>query len=77
MEAIDDPRIVLVHDWLTGMRGGEKCLEVMCRRWPEAPLYTLLHKRGSVSAEIENRPVHASPLRFFLELIVTIAICSR
>src|SRR4051794_1632000 len=23
--------VALVHDWLTGLRGGEKCLEVLCR----------------------------------------------
>ena len=23
-------KVALVHDWLTGMRGGEKCLEVLC-----------------------------------------------
>jgi glycosyltransferase involved in cell wall biosynthesis len=50
----------LVHDWLTGMRGGEKCLEVLCRHWPEAPLFTLLHKPGTVSSVIERRPVHTS-----------------
>ena len=55
-------RLVLVHDWLTGMRGGEKCLEVLCRSWPKAPLYTILHKRGSVSPEIENRSITASLL---------------
>ncbi|HYV34896.1 MAG TPA: glycosyltransferase [Gemmataceae bacterium] len=65
MDATGDTRIALVHDWLTGMRGGEKCLEMMCQRWPEAPLYTLLHKRGSVSPVIENRPIHASFSRFF------------
>ncbi len=48
MEAKPRPRIVLAHDWLTGMRGGEKCLEVLCREWPSAPLYTLLHRRGAV-----------------------------
>src|SRR5579859_421179 len=58
-----DARVVLVHDWLTGMRGGEKCLEVLCRRWPKAPLFTLLHHRGSVSAPIENRPIHTSALQ--------------
>ena len=47
-------RVVLVHDWLTGMRGGEKCLEVLCRRWPHANLYTLLHRPGSVSEAIER-----------------------
>jgi glycosyltransferase involved in cell wall biosynthesis len=48
------PRVVLVHDWLTGMRGGEKCLEPLARRWPHARLFTLLHKKGSVSAAIER-----------------------
>jgi glycosyltransferase involved in cell wall biosynthesis len=54
MDATQDPRVVLVHDWLTGMRGGEKCLEVVCRRWPHARLYTLLHRPGSVSPAIER-----------------------
>ena len=54
--------VVLIHDWLTGMRGGEKCLEVACRRWPTAPLRTLLHAPGTVSPIIENRPILASPL---------------
>jgi glycosyltransferase involved in cell wall biosynthesis len=58
-----DPRVVLVHDWLTGMRGGEKCLEVLCRRWPRAPLYTLLHRAGSVSGVIEDRLPHTSFLQ--------------
>jgi glycosyltransferase involved in cell wall biosynthesis len=54
MDASPGPRVVLVHDWLTGMRGGEKCLEVLCRRWPHARLYTLLHRPGSVSWDIER-----------------------
>src|SRR5262245_40628339 len=47
-------RVVLVHDWLNGMRGGEKCLEVAARLWPDARLFTLLHKRGAVSEAIER-----------------------
>ncbi len=39
-------RIALVHDWLTGMRGGEKALEVLCERYPDAELFTLVHVRG-------------------------------
>jgi glycosyltransferase involved in cell wall biosynthesis len=65
METRDGPRIVLVHDWLTGMRGGEKCLEALCRHWPEAPLYTLLHKRGAVAPIIEDRAIQTSFLRYF------------
>ncbi|MBI5522660.1 MAG: glycosyltransferase [Desulfarculus sp.] len=56
-------RVVLVHDWLTGMRGGEKVLESFCRLCPEAPLYTLLHNRGSVSPLIEERPIVTSFLQ--------------
>ena len=56
-------RIVLVHDWLTGMRGGEKCLEVLCRRWPDARLYTLLHKRGSVGPVIGGQSIVTSFLQ--------------
>ena len=31
-------RIALVHDWLTGMRGGEKCLESLCELFPAAEI---------------------------------------
>src|SRR4051812_25593501 len=54
MDGQASPRVVLVHDWLTGMRGGEKCLEAVCRSWPEARLFTLLHRPGSVSDAIER-----------------------
>src|SRR5262245_20936366 len=64
MDAPRKPRAVLVHDWLTGMRGGEKCLEVLCRRWPDALLYTLLYRPGSVSPAIEALDRHASLLQW-------------
>ncbi|HWW82090.1 MAG TPA: glycosyltransferase [Vicinamibacterales bacterium] len=47
-------RVAFVHDWLTGMRGGEKVLEVLCERFPRAELFTLLHVPGSVSPSIER-----------------------
>lgn len=53
-------RVALVHDWLTGMRGGEKVLEALCERFPEAPVYTIVHRTGSVSASIESHPIHTS-----------------
>ena len=52
--------VALVHDWLTGMRGGEKCLEVLCELFPGADLYTLLHVPGSVSPTIEDRRIFTS-----------------
>jgi len=53
-------RVALIHDWLTGMRGGEKCLEVFCELFPGADLFTLVHKRGSVSQTIERMTIHTS-----------------
>ena len=53
-------RVALVHDWLTGMRGGERCLEVFCEIFPDADLFTLLHVPGSVSPVIERRRIVTS-----------------
>jgi glycosyltransferase involved in cell wall biosynthesis len=53
-------RVALVHDWLTGMRGGEKALERLCEVFPDAELFTLLHIPGSVSPLIEHRPIHTA-----------------
>jgi len=53
-------RIAFVHDWLTGMRGGEKVLEVLCERYPDAELFTLVHVRGTVSPAIERLRPHTS-----------------
>src|SRR5438874_3628381 len=64
MGAGNDPRVILVHDWLTGLRGGEKCLERMCRRWPSAPLYTLLYTPGRLTPAIEGRPIRTSVLQW-------------
>jgi len=56
-------RVALVHDWLTGMRGGEKVLEVLCERFPGAPLWTLLYVPNSISEPIAAREIHTSLLQ--------------
>jgi glycosyltransferase involved in cell wall biosynthesis len=53
-------RVALVHDWLTGMRGGEKVLLSLARLFPEAPIFTLLHVPGSVAPELEAREIHTT-----------------
>jgi glycosyltransferase involved in cell wall biosynthesis len=53
-------RVAIVHDWLTGMRGGERCLEVFCELFPQADLYTLIYTPGSVSPLIEQMPIKTS-----------------
>jgi glycosyltransferase involved in cell wall biosynthesis len=56
-------QFALAHDWLTGMRGGEKVLELLCQRFPEAPLWTLIHNPNTVSSTISNRAIHTSLLQ--------------
>jgi len=58
-----NPRVALVHDWLTGMRGGERCLEALCDLFPGADLFTLLHVKGSVSEMIERRRIQTSAIQ--------------
>ena len=53
-------KVAVVHDWLTGMRGGEDVLESILELFPEADLFTLLHNRGSCSETIENRKIVTS-----------------
>ena len=55
-------RVALVHDWLIGYRGGERVLQHLARRFPDADLYTLIHEPGSVPEEIEARSIHTSVL---------------
>ena len=55
-------RVALVHDWLTGVRGGERVLDVMAGAFPDAEIFTLLHVRGSTTPRLESRPIHTSPL---------------
>jgi len=53
-------RVALVHDWLTGVRGGEKCLEVFCELFPEAKVYTLVYDPNVVSPTIKRMHLRGS-----------------
>ena len=57
-------RVALVHDWLTGMRGGEKVLEVLCELFPSADIFTLFRTRGAVSPTIERHRIETSFVRW-------------
>lgn len=45
------------------MRGGERILNVFCKIFPEAELFTLIHNKGSLDPVLENRPIHTSFLQ--------------
>ena len=77
-------RVALVHDWLTGMRGGEKVLDAICELFPDAPLYTLVHVPGSVSPRIEGRRIITSiaqrlpnPGRFYRHYLLLYPLAVR
>jgi glycosyltransferase involved in cell wall biosynthesis len=50
-------RVALVHDWLIGMRGGEKVFEVLCQLFPHADVYTLFYLPDRVSPLIRSMRV--------------------
>jgi len=53
-------KVALVHDWLTGLRGGERVLEQLCLLYPEADIFTLLHVEGSCGEIIERHRIVTS-----------------
>ena len=60
-------RVALVHDWLTGTRGGEKVLLELVRMFPGAPIFTLFHFAGSQAPEIEAVEIRTT----FLQKLVS------
>jgi glycosyltransferase involved in cell wall biosynthesis len=58
-------RVALVHDWLTGQRGGEKVLEILAEIFPRAPVFTLFHFPGTQAEVIEKRKIVTSFLQRF------------
>ena len=55
-------RLALVHDWVTGMRGGERVLDVIAQAFPGSDLYTLFYEQGATSPAIDALNVQASSL---------------
>jgi glycosyltransferase involved in cell wall biosynthesis len=62
-------RVAVIHDWLTGMRGGESVLEAILDVVPGAELFTLFHFRGSVSPKIESHTIHTSSVQQLAERV--------
>ncbi len=73
-------KVAIIHDWFTGVGGGEWCLEVLYELFPEAHFFTLLHIPGSVLSLIEagfhfgrqRKPMHAWSILFALVLGVVL-----
>lgn len=62
-------RVAIVHDWMTGMRGGEAILDAICELFPRADLFTLLQTDFQMSPRILNgRPIHTSWLQGLMKV---------
>jgi glycosyltransferase involved in cell wall biosynthesis len=58
-------KVALIHDWIIYMRGAERVLEAFCELYPDADLYTLFHRPGTVSPTIEDRRITTSMIQRF------------
>ncbi len=47
-------KVAIIYDWLTGMSGRMRCLEVFCDLFPDGEIYTLLHANDTVYPTIEE-----------------------
>lgn len=53
-------KVAIIHDWLTGIRGGELVLDSLLKLYPEAELFTLIYNKGALNERIENRKIHTA-----------------
>lgn len=60
---MENPKIALVHDWLTGLGGAEKVLKVFTEMFPEAPVYTLFYNKDFTDKFIPNTKIRPSSLQ--------------
>jgi len=60
---LDTLRVALVHDWLTGMRGGEYVLEAILELFPQAELFTLIKDSSSIQGPLAEQTCHTSWLQ--------------
>lgn len=56
------PKVAIIHDWLNGMRGGEKVLEEILELFPEADVFTLFLEKEKISDLINSHKIYTSNL---------------
>ncbi len=53
-------KVALVHDWLNGMRGGEKVLEIITEIFPGSEIFTLFLDEDRISRKLLDHDIHTS-----------------
>ena len=64
-------KLALVHEYLNQYGGAERVLQVLCARWPDAPVYTMLYDKNATGGVFSDVTVRTSflqrlPLSLFL-----------
>jgi len=54
--------VAVIHDWLNGMRGGEKVLEQILVLYPQADIFTLFLEVKNISPQIRSHRIYTSSL---------------
>jgi glycosyltransferase involved in cell wall biosynthesis len=57
------PKVALVHDWFTGMRGGEYVFDAIAEIFPRTDLFTLIYIPGKMTPSITALKRHTSWLQ--------------
>ncbi len=55
-------KVAIIHDWLNGMRGGEKVLEELLDIFPQADVFTLFLEEENISEKIKSHRIIPSSL---------------
>ena len=55
-------KIAIIHDWLNGMRGGEKVLEEILEVFPQSDIFTLFLEEEKISEKIKSHRIFVSSL---------------
>ena len=55
-------KVAIIHDWLNGMRGGEKVLEDLLVIFPQADVFTLFLEEENISDRIKSHKIIPSSL---------------
>ena len=55
-------RTAIIHDWLNGMRGGEKVLEELLDLYPGSDVFTLFLEEDKISDKIKSHKIITSSL---------------
>ena len=55
-------KVAIIHDWLNGMRGGEKVLEEILKIYPGADIFTLFCEPEKISPMIRSQRIFTSRL---------------